>query len=464
MFKLLSLKNEIAVLGLALAYFIWLAAPDVTWINTDSDAGIYLWSTREWGLSHPTGAPLYNIVGNIINQGANLQEAAQRLSILSAVTAALTALVLYRETKSWVAPGVFMAAGVVVSQSTIVETYAPVTLTIALAWHWRNSPRLFPVAMALGMGIHHLIGFTVVPLMIWRYYRVGQGSGFPAVSRYDSIGFLVGVAWYAIYFPFAIKPEAAWAGRGIFDYFTSQSFLTGGIDPIEDGFQRIREAVFILAGGFGASFIVLFWKIRDKFLLWLMLAYILYYVTNLAPQTYVYVIPVFVFGGIALARMKLGRYQKVIVYTTIPILMVFNIFAYDIGRTLDESPTSARQFIDRVETLPDESTIISIGRGWERGLLWNKKSENTVRIITSYTQFDGWIGDPAITPTYRSVVVDPSRYLVRLIRCYTRLSCKYGRNRIDGVDSDSDIQSNSEILYPVLADNLLNTTGVYSPP
>lgn len=461
---MLRLKHEILVLGFALAYFIWLAAPDVTWINTDSDAGIYLWSTREWGLSHPTGAPLYNIVGNLINQGADLQEAAQRLAIFSAVTAALTALVLYRETKSWVAPGVFMAAGVVVSQSTIVETYAPVTLTIALAWHWRNSPKLFPVAMALGMGIHHLIGFTVLPLMIWRYYRVGQGSGFPVVSRYDSIGFLVGVAWYAAYFPFAVRPEAAWSDSAVLDYFFGQGFLTGGLDPIESGYQRIRELVFVLAGGFGFSLIVLMWKIKDRFLIWLMLSYVIYYGTNLAPQTYVYVVPVFVFGGIALARMELGRYQKAIVYVTIPMLLAFNVFAYDIGRTLDQSPTSARQFIESVEKLPDESTIISIGRGWERGLLWNRESENQVRIITTHRQFDGWVGDPAITPTYRSVVVDSSRYLVRLIRCYTRLSCKYGRNRTDGMESVSPLESNREILYPVLADNLLNATGAYPPP
>lgn len=458
--RILSYKNEIIVLVIALAYFIWLAAPDVTWINTDSDTGIYTWSTRNWGLSHPTGAPLYNIIGNLINQGADLQQAAQRLSLLSAVTAALTAFVLYRETRNLIAPGVFMAAGLVVSQATIVETYAPVTLTIVLAWHWRSSPRLFPVAMALGIGIHHLIGFTVLPLMMWRYYRVGERT-----VLYDALGLLAGLSFYIGYYPFATRPEAAWSDSNVFHYFFSQGFLTGGLDPLESGRDRLREVVYVLMGGFGISFIVMVAKVRDKFLWALMGVYIIYYGTNLAPQTYVYLMPVFAFGGIGLGRawVSMGNYHKSMVSITIVMLMTYNLFVYDIGRNLDQSPTSARIFIEEVEQLPNGSTIIAIGRGWERTLVWNRESENEVEIVTTSKQLEQFFREPHKENTYISVILDPTRYLVRLVRCHSRSNCEFWLDRANGVESDSVDESNGEILHAFLGDNFLDTSRVFQP-
>ena len=60
MYNQISRLIPFGILLLAVAYFGMLSAPDITWINTDSDSGIYLWSTQHLGLSHPTGAPLYN--------------------------------------------------------------------------------------------------------------------------------------------------------------------------------------------------------------------------------------------------------------------------------------------------------------------------------------------------------------------------------------------------------------------
>ena len=99
MYNQISRLIPFGILLLAVAYFGMLSAPDITWINTDSDSGIYLWSTQHLGLSHPTGAPLYNLFGHLVTKPFDtIRESAQALSLLSAVCSAITCYILYLET------------------------------------------------------------------------------------------------------------------------------------------------------------------------------------------------------------------------------------------------------------------------------------------------------------------------------------------------------------------------------
>lgn len=408
--------KTILVLGLSLAYFIWLAAPDITWINTDSDSTIYIWSTTHWGLSHPTGAPLYNIIGNILNQGATVQEAAQHLALLSAICASITTLIIFLETRNFIGPGIFLASGLVVSQSTIIETYAPVTMFIALSWYWRKNKYLFPISVALGLGIHHLIGISMVLMVFFRYRYLNR-----KLLKTDLLIIPLGFLFY-IYLPFAVQPPASWSVISWSNYLFGQNFLTGGLDPITSGPQRLRDFALVFFGGLGITSIFLF-KIRDVALISLILVFIIYYVTNLAPQTYVYLYPSFFFVAVAMGQIKFGKTTHLVLAINISLLIIFNLFWYDIGRNLDPSPTSARMYLSELQQLPNNSIIYADRRGWEYALQWYIPAENNIKVYTKLPEFEQAMEENPNANTYRSILVDSTRYYSVITPCTIKSGC-----------------------------------------
>lgn len=408
--------KTILVLGLSLAYFIWLAAPDITWINTDSDSTIYIWSTTHWGLSHPTGAPLYNIIGNILNQGATVQEAAQHLALLSAICASITTLIIFLETRNFIGPGIFLASGLVVSQSTIIETYAPVTMFIALSWYWRKNKYLFPISVALGLGIHHLIGISMVLMVFFRYRYLNR-----KLLKTDLLIIPLGFLFY-IYLPFAVQPPASWSVISWSNYLFGQNFLTGGLDPIASGPQRLRDFALVFFGGLGITSIFLF-KIRDVALISLILVFIIYYVTNLAPQTYVYLYPSFFFVAVAMGQIKFGKTTHLVLAINISLLIIFNLFWYDIGRNLDPSPTSARMYLSELQQLPNNSIIYADRRGWEYALQWYIPAENNIKVYTKLPEFEQAMEENPNANTYRSILVDSTRYYSVITPCTIKSGC-----------------------------------------
>ena len=66
-----SLSVAVPVLvGLAaFVYFAWMATPDLTFANADQDLADTLWSTRVFGLQHPSGSPLYTTLGWLVTRG-----------------------------------------------------------------------------------------------------------------------------------------------------------------------------------------------------------------------------------------------------------------------------------------------------------------------------------------------------------------------------------------------------------
>ena len=345
MYNQISRLIPFGILLLAVAYFGMLSAPDITWINTDSDSGIYLWSTQHLGLSHPTGAPLYNLFGHLVTKPFDtIRESAQALSLLSAVCSAITCYILYLETKRFLAPLIFAAAGVVVSQSTIIETYAATTLCMVLMYYWRDKKWLFLIPAILAIGIHHLAGLALVPLLIYR-------------RTWTDLFILIGALWY-IYYPFAVRPDAGWSEQPWLKYFAGQNFLIGGIDPQVSLPTRLYEFLTVMVGGLGIATIFLFRITRLPKLIWFLIGLpLLYYVTDLPPQTYVYTMPSFAFLGIALSKVIENKHEVIVVTISCLLMVGFNIYYFDIGNRLDPEPTSARIFLEDLKRLPEGSIV-----------------------------------------------------------------------------------------------------------
>ncbi|KKK88498.1 hypothetical protein LCGC14_2742570, partial [marine sediment metagenome] len=415
------------VLGLSLAYFTILTAPGLTWINTDSDGATYLTSAKYFRLSHPTGAPLYNLI-NMAAVRIPLGEEAWRLAIMSAIAASLTSALLYLITKNLLAPLVFLASGLVVSQSTIIETYSLVTLLSVLGYYLHTSDSKYKyLALGLGLAVHHLAIFVLVPIMVHDYFN--------NKSLKFSLLVLPPLLFY-FYVPIFNREPFRWIlGDGFSDYFryfTSQGGLIGGlaIIPIGDLIERIQDFSVVVLGGFTFSIVVLLFGIirsiqkKNYLLPALIILPLAYYASDLAPQTYVYTLPAFAFGAILIAKTPIETFYKGAIVVTSLILIGLNIQLYDIGRTLD-SELSASKYYNDLSSIPNDSTIWVDSNGWEATTAWMYNLDNGLSSIKVVSRGFSGISLPDIvllleaqkdSNLYRTVSIDHTTYLVEIVK------------------------------------------------
>lgn len=360
------------VLAFALAYLVPLTAPGLTWVNTNSDSSIYLASARYVIPSHPTGAPLFNVLNAIILRtfpAADTNHQAWMLAMVSSVSSALTATVLFWHTKRVIAPLVFLAANLVVAQSTIIETYPLVTLLMVCMYVWRHKPWVVIATGIIGIGIHHLIGLVLLPVLYqkWRDRELTWAYLWLLISP---------LSYLYVWFSADCIPNS-WLRscdlEGIIHYFSGQSYLIFGLALLDENWHVARDLVirfwdfnvFILTG-FLAATVPIILRFRNDLLTWLFVLPLIHYFFGLPHVAFVYMLPSFAFGAIMAAEwLEDHRQVKWIVVPVATIAILFNFQVYDIGRTLDPKMT-AWQYYEDVRELPDGSVIWSPqNRGWE---------------------------------------------------------------------------------------------------
>ncbi|MCK9598443.1 MAG: DUF2723 domain-containing protein [Sphaerochaeta sp.] len=392
---------EILVLVCSLGYFIALAAPDMTWVNVDSDGSAYINAAKHWALTHPTGAPLYNMFNWFIVRipiGAEYW----RLCMVSAIAAGVTSMFLYllakrytpNRLKALIAPLVFCASGVVVSQATILDTYALITMMSVLAFwfHVKGMHRAKYLTIGLGIGIHHLI---LIPLgVLWIADVIARRKAGLRVVRPAMFMWLFGFLFYA-YVPLANHPPYNWIEGETFgnylNYFFSQGGLIGGLSiNTGDLVMRMQDFIVITAVSFGISGLLILPAIVTAFkqkdmegvlLFFLFIFPLFYYATNMAPQVYTYTMPAFAFGGLLAVKgsqyFTLKRMQvalPALVAVTSVFLIGFNIQTYDIGRNLDRDMVMVRYY-ESLDELPDGAYVWTENGGWWRGTVWLYNSD-----------------------------------------------------------------------------------------
>ena len=390
---------EIILLVVCCSYFGIMAAPDMSWINTDCDGSTYLASAKYLTPSHPSGAPLYNLINAMAVRAIPFGSEFWRLCMVSAVAAGATCLVLYllakRYTKNkWkalIAPLVYCASGVVVSQATILDSYSLVTFISVLAYyfHVTGKVRTKYIILGCGLAIHHL---TLIPLgVLWvadlarniQLHKAGEKVG---LVRPAMFLWLIGIVFY-IYVPLTIhRADYNWIGgdslHDYISYFFGQGNLIGGLAVLEqDGLMRLYDFVSISALSFGLSGLLIapgmYWSYKKKdydgvILSFLTFFFIVYYITDMAPQTYVYMMPAFAFGGLlavkGLEYVTLKRLGWVVAVSSVA-LMIFNIQTYDIGRTLDKG-LAEKQYYSQISDIPEGSYIWIDQGSMYRAVIW----------------------------------------------------------------------------------------------
>lgn len=370
----LSTKLKVGTLilfGLALTYFITLASPTITWINKGGDGVEYLYTAKTIGLSHAPGSPLFNLINVVWLRIFPFGDEYWRLTLISAISSSITTVLLFRITKGWIAPLLFCASGLVVSQSTIVQTYALFTMlaTLSYYFHVREKHRAKYITVGLAGAVHTLALFLFVPYFIADKRRRTEGY-----SRTEWIWVIVGLPIY-LYLPFANTGPFNEGGReGIKDfvnYFGGPGGLTLGqaIWPVDLLWTRLQDVGAATLGnlGLGAILVVAgYWATKDRLLLWLMMLPTLYWLTNLDPQTFDYSTPSFAFAAILAAKglPRVWTWIRPAIVTGLIFSVIMNIQLYDIGRTVDTG-LSARLYYEQLGTLGNDAVVWSPTVAWE---------------------------------------------------------------------------------------------------
>ncbi len=386
---------ELLVFGAIFGVLLLLAAPDMTWINTDSDGVHYVYSAKYLYPAHKTSAPLFLLLGHLflkIPFGTEFW----RISLISVLASTASAIFIYLIIKeklgdksrfyALIGSLVFGSSALVISQSTIVETYALVTMFGIGAYYFATKKQWVRTALMIGAGgaVHHLIGIPILVLLI--FYK--------GLRQWKYIGVMASFLLFYTYIPITVamnNPPEMWGnltpGAFLMDNLSTAQMLIGSLS-IWDLPKRILDTLGILGVSLELALIPIgYFLIKKQWykepLLWLFILPVIYYATNLAPQTYVYMMPSIAFGaviaGVKLARIK-PYWNYVILAGTIGML-IFNANYFDIGRTLDPQLSAGKYYNEELAKIPDGHILVA-QQGWEWAAVPMYNEENGKNIIS----------------------------------------------------------------------------------
>ncbi len=175
------------VFGLCLTVYVLTLAPGVL----GGDSGEFQYIPYILGVAHPTGYPLYTLLGWLWTHGVVVGDVAYRMNLLSAVLGALTAAVLYlivhhltsRHAPALLAAVLFAFSPTFWMQAIVAEVYTLNTLFVVLVLYlllkWeaaRPSARsLLLAAFIYGLSLtHHRVIIIFLPalvLFVWLIER-----------------------------------------------------------------------------------------------------------------------------------------------------------------------------------------------------------------------------------------------------------------------------------------------------
>ena len=216
-----SLIVPLLLFGVAAVYFISLSSTVPTFYNVNSDSPIFITAAKFFRISHPSpGSPLYNLINMAWLHGLPFFSSEYySLTILNALYSSAVTAVLYAMTRNILAPLIWLAAGVVVTQSTILEQYSLTVLFMLVSyWCYRNDKRSWAYGLAsFGIMVNHLAGFCILAYLANDVYQ--KNTLKPFLWSFIALPLLA-------YIPLLNRaPYLLIDGNSIFDYY---NYLFGG--------------------------------------------------------------------------------------------------------------------------------------------------------------------------------------------------------------------------------------------
>jgi len=325
-------------------------SPGITWINTDSDGAHYILAAKYMTTAHNTSAPLFLLIGRLF-LWIPLGSDAWRMGLISVVGTMIAVSFIYLIVKKllvdnknarWlaiIASIIYGGSALVISQSTIIETYALTTGLLLGVYYFILNKRWNVASVFLGvcLAIHPLLTGLMWLVFFCSHKELRKWKPFIIMASF--------ILFY-LYIPIAglVNPNGnMWNNTSIEGFFRGNFgtlfMLSGGIS-MWDLPKRIIDTFSILGISLGFGLLLNIWqflkvhKLRYE-LMWLVIAPTLYFVTNLSAETYVYLIVAVAFASIVSA-LVLSKIKWQFAITTLLIalgLMGYNVNYLDIGRT-----------------------------------------------------------------------------------------------------------------------------------
>jgi len=164
--------------------------------------------------------------------------------------------------------------------------------------------------------------------------------------------------------------------------------LTGKL-AIYDLPKRLLDAGGLILLNFAfIGVIPLIWAFKNgkgwhkNVLFWMMIVPLIYWISDIAPQTYVYAYSTVAFGAIAVG-IGLSKLNKKIVYATAIcaiVLLGFNTWYMDIGKQLDPNLSATKYYTVELDKVPDGQILMPY-YGWEWAAIYRYNKENDRSII-----------------------------------------------------------------------------------
>jgi len=387
-------RLELVVFSAIFAVLLIDCLPELTWINTDSDSAHYLLAAKYLTTSHNTSAPLFLLISHLFLKLPFGSEA-WRMGLISVLATTACSVFIYLSVKvllkgisktrlfAIIAAITYGGSALVISQSTIIESYALVTMLSVVAYYMCLKKRWVASSVFIGLtlAIHPLLAAMAWTILLIAYKQMRTRK-----TLLMSASFF---AFY-LYVPIAgvLSPINMWGNTkpsGFFGGTAGMMWMLAGGLSIWDFPKRIIDTIGILAVSMGVGFVVMVvYSIKQRTwrnkLLWLFLVPTIYFAINLASETYVYLVPAIAFGAITLG-VALSKINIRIVYATLVVavgLMIFNANYFDIGRTLDPNLSAHRFYEEELPKVGDGEIYLGGGWTWAIVYLYNKEEGRSI--------------------------------------------------------------------------------------
>jgi len=376
-------------------------APDATWINVDSDGMHLVYAAKYLYPAHKGSAPLYLLLGHLILY-LPIGTEFWRLGLLSVFGGVASSVCVYLIIRNelrlkpnaryyaLIGALVFGGSALAISQATVVKYYTLVSAFILAAYFFAQKTQWKRSAVMMGCAgaIHPIAACTILPLLAkhkplrsWKPLAIGASF----------------ILFY-LYIPLTNRPPYVWdvpTGHGpwafVVDTLNTASQLTGTLS-IWDFPKRVFDALGIMGVSLAiVGLVPLVWYFwRRKFsrdpLFWMIVLPVAYFSSDLAPQTYTYMVPSVAFAAVAIG-LGLARIPKSWAFAVALCavgFLAFNANYFDIGRSLDPNLSAIRYYKEELPKVPDGQILLT-QYGWEWAGVFDYNKNEGRNIIPLYT-------------------------------------------------------------------------------
>lgn len=371
--------KELIFFGVITVIYVVGVSPDMTWMSLGGDQPDYVAAASSFGQAGLMGYPSYIVVGWFFERLPF--NSFWNLGLLSALSSVVTCIVIYLTVKlftsnklaPFIGAATYAGAFIVWSQSVIPEVYTFTSLLMVVGTYFilRRKYWLACGIFAFSLGAHPIVVFAIIPCLIYIYFK--EDRNLKLVSKlcgFGSLGLLMYLLRYLI-------PSIAGSNPLHIDPITLIQWASGGffrlpVVPIEPLLLRGWEVITVVLASVGFALPLLFLLRRSKevyLLSAIALLSLAFYAMSFYPQWITYLVfPVAfmsILVGIGTASFPFKKYLPI--FLVIPLFLLgFNLWNYDIGRSVDPETTTARQFYTELEALPSSSLLVthSWGHPW----------------------------------------------------------------------------------------------------